>query len=96
MRRGDPEDEDGLSDGALKAIFHEDMHDGRSGGLAGIEDFLGLRRNGHPQEALDLKANEGTSIPMPERFPDLFSEDTVRIRAEAEAEGLVLPKTWRR
>ena len=86
----------GLSDGALKVIFNEDMHDDCSGGLAEIEDFLWVRRNGYPPEVLDLKANEGTGIPMPEWFPGLFAEDTVRIRAEVEAEGLVLPKSWSR
>ena len=86
----------GLSEGALKVIFYEDMHDDRASGLARIEDFLGIRRNGYPPEVLDLKANEGTDIPMPEWFPGLFAEETARIRSEVEAEGLPLPKSWNR
>ena len=86
----------GLPEGTLKVVFYEDMHDDRSGELAGIEDFLGVRRNVYPPEVLDLKANEGSGIPMPEWFPDLFAEDTARIRAEVEAEGLILPKSWSR
>ena len=85
----------GLSEGTLKVIFYEDMHDDRSSGLAGIEDFLGIRRNRYQPEVLELKANVGSGIPMPEWFPDLFAEDAARIRAEVEAEGLVLPKSWR-
>ena len=55
----------GLSDGALKVIFYEDMHGDRSRGLSEIEDFFGVRRNRYQPEVLDLKAIEGSVIPMP-------------------------------
>ena len=76
-------------------MFHENLQDDKPGALAEIEEFLGIRRMKHPSEALEPKADESARIPMPDWFPGLFAEDAARIRAEVEAEGLALPKSWR-
>ena len=85
----------GLSNGALKVIFFEDLHDDKLGTLAEIEDFLGINRQKYPQQFLERKINETASIQMPDFFPELFSQEMRRIFEEVEAEGLILPKSWR-
>lgn len=85
----------GLSKGTLKVIFYENLHENRSDALADIEDFLEIQRMTYPPEALDQKFNEGERIPMPEYFSGLFAEEAARIRKEVEAEGLILPESWR-
>lgn len=85
----------GLSEGTLKVIFFEDLHADKTGMLAEIEDFLGIAHHSYPPGLLNRKVNEGTSAPMPEFFPELFAEEVARINAEVEAEGLILPDSWR-
>ena len=86
----------GLTNSALKVIFFENLHNDKLGTLAEIEDFLGIKRQNHPKSVLDRKVNETVSIPMPKFFPRLFTQEIQRICDEVEAEGLVLPKSWRR
>lgn len=86
---------EGLPDGALKVMFHENLQDDKPGALAEIEQFLGIRRMKHPSDAPDPKGEDKSRIPMPDWFPGLFAEDAARIRSEVKAEGLTLPKNWR-
>ena len=86
----------GLLDSAFKVIFFENLHNDKLGALAEIEDFLGINHQRYPKPLLERKVNETAFIQMPDFFPGLFYEEAQRICDEVEAEGLVLPKTWRK
>lgn len=84
----------GLDEKQRLAIFYEDMHADQRGTLRKIEEFLGLLPADYPDSVLEQRPTEGVKRPMPEFFPDLFSEDIARITTEIEAEGYVIPEAW--
>jgi hypothetical protein len=87
LRQGLPED-------SYKAIFYEEMHSDQTGMLRQIEDFLGIRHHAYPEQVMSRRFTESVKRDMPEFFPELFANDTARIRAEIEAEGYALPAAW--
>ncbi|WP_254871389.1 sulfotransferase [Pseudooceanicola sp. HF7] len=87
MRAALPED-------GFRPFFYEDMRRDPRAFLAEIEDFLELPHHDYSEEIIERKVNESASIPMPDFFPELVSEDVARITAEVEAEGILVPESW--
>jgi hypothetical protein len=85
----------GLKPNQLKVIFFEDVRSSPRETLVGLETFLGISPRDYPDELLSKRVNETSSQPMPAFLPDLFAADFERITREVEAEGLVVPASWR-
>lgn len=84
----------GLAPEQYKVIFYEDLHADQRGTLRSIEEFLGVAPFSYPETVLEKRFTESAKRPMPDYFPDLISEDVMRIRSEIEAEHYTLPKAW--
>lgn len=84
----------GLSRECWMPLFYEDLHADQRGTLKSIEAFLGISNFDYPQELLERRLTESVKRPMPDFFPDLFSEDVSRIKSELSDLGLEPPETW--
>lgn len=83
-----------LPPSSLKVVFFEDIHQDPRAFLAGVEDFLGIRRFNYPDQVISARVNESVSHPMPDFFPDLFQADFKRIVSEVRAAGFQPPASW--
>lgn len=84
----------GLPDGALKPVFHEDIHADERAFLADLGDFLGLAHYDFPADVLARRVNATKAREMPEFFADLVADDIARIIGEVRDEGLTPPDSW--
>ncbi|SFL04697.1 sulfotransferase [Shimia haliotis] len=85
---------EGLPEGTWMPLFYEDLHEDQRGTLKKIEDFLDISNFDYPQQILDKRMTESVKRPMPEFFPDLFTEDVERIKSELTDLGLEPPASW--
>lgn len=84
----------GLPTGAMRPVFHEEVHADERAFLAGLETFLGLSAFDYPEHALAKRVNASSAQPMPDFFPDLVSKDVARIVDEVRAAGVTPPESW--
>ncbi len=84
----------GLPEGALMAVFHEDIHSDERAFLSRLERFLGIETQIYPDNLLQRKVNASKVRAMPDFFPEIVADEVTRIANEVRAEGLELPAKW--